>query len=46
VTVRFAAMESVPDTVEASVDMLMTKGCAPQLDRLVDTMAEAEGGQG
>ncbi|WP_338424592.1 hypothetical protein [Sphingopyxis kveilinensis] len=46
VTVRFAAMEAVPDTAEASVDMLMAKGCAPQLDRLVDTMAEAEGGQG
>ena len=46
VTVRFAAMETVPDTAERSVDMLMAKGCTPQLDRLVDTMAEAEGGQG
>ncbi len=46
VTVRFAAMETVPETVEASVDILMAKGCTPQLDRLVDTMSEAEGGQG
>ena len=46
VMVRFAAMEAVPDTPEGSVDMLMAKGCAPQLDRLVDTMAETEGGQG
>ena len=46
VTVRFAAMETVPETVEASVDTLMAKGCTPQLDRLVDTMSEAEGGQG
>ena len=42
VTVRFAAMGTVPDTVEGSVDMLMAKGCSPQLNRLVDTMSETE----
>lgn len=42
VTVRFTAMENTPDTVEGSVDMLMAKGCAPQLDRLVDALSEPE----
>lgn len=42
VTVRFAAVDALPDTVESSVDLLVTKGCTPQLDRLVDTMAEDE----
>jgi hypothetical protein len=44
VTVRFAGIENAPDTVEGSIDMLMTKGCSPQLNRLVDTMSEAEAG--
>ena len=44
VTVRFAAMDNIPDTVEGSVDMLMAKGCSPQLNRLVDTMSDAEAG--
>ncbi|AJA07814.1 hypothetical protein SKP52_04435 [Sphingopyxis fribergensis] len=44
VTVRFSAVENAPDTVEGSIDMLMTKGCSPQLNRLVDTMSEAEAG--
>ncbi len=44
VTVRFARIDAVPDTVEGSIDMLMTKGCSPQLNRLVDTMSEAEAG--
>lgn len=44
VTVRFAALDNAPDTVEGSVDMLMAKGCAPQLNRLVDAMSEAEAG--
>jgi hypothetical protein len=44
VTVRFAAVENAPDTVEGSIDMLMGKGCSPQLNRLVDTMSEAEAG--
>jgi hypothetical protein len=44
VTVRFSAVENAPDTVEGSVDMLMAKGCSPQLNRLVDTMSEAEAG--
>jgi len=42
VTVRFAKMDAIPDTVEASIDLLMAKGCSPQLNRLVDTMSEAE----
>ncbi|OHD05293.1 hypothetical protein [Sphingopyxis sp. RIFCSPHIGHO2_12_FULL_65_19] len=44
VTVRFTPVENAPDTVEASIDMLMTKGCSPQLNRLVDTMSESEAG--
>ena len=44
VTVRFTAMGNAPDTVEGSIDMLMAKGCSPQLNRLVDTMSEAEAG--
>lgn len=44
VMVRFAAIENAPDTVEGSVDMLMAKGCSLQLNRLVDTMSEAEAG--
>lgn len=44
VTVRFAAVENAPDTVEGSVDMLIAKGCSPQLNRLVDTMSDAEAG--
>lgn len=42
VTVRFAQVEAAPDTVEGSIDVLMAKGCTPQLDRLVDAMSEAE----
>jgi hypothetical protein len=42
VTVRFAALENAPDTVEGSVDMLVAKGCTPQLNRLVDAMSDAE----
>jgi hypothetical protein len=44
VTVRFTAVENAPDTVEGSVDMLMAKGCTPQLNRLVETMSDAEAG--
>ncbi|WP_447751567.1 hypothetical protein [Sphingopyxis fribergensis] len=44
VTVRFARMDAIPDTVEGSIDMLMAKGCSSQLNRLVDTMSEAEAG--
>jgi hypothetical protein len=46
VTVRFTALETVPDTVDATVETLMAKGCAPQLDRLVDALSEAEGSGG
>ena len=44
VTVRFTPMDNPPDTIEGSVDMLMAKGCSPQLDRLVDAMSENEAG--
>jgi hypothetical protein len=44
ITVRFTPMENAPDTVEGSIDLLMAKGCSPQLNRLVDTMSEAEAG--
>lgn len=42
VTVRFAQLDAAPDTAEGSVETLMAKGCTPQLNRLVDAMAEAE----
>ncbi|HEV7341952.1 MAG TPA: hypothetical protein VGN68_09965 [Sphingopyxis sp.] len=44
VNVRFAALENAPDTAEGSVNMLMAKGCTPQLNRLVDAMSDAETG--
>jgi hypothetical protein len=44
VTVRFTSLASAPDTVEGSIDMLVTKGCSPQLNRLVDTISEAGAG--
>ena len=46
VTIRFKPMGEVPATPDASVDALMAKGCTPQLNRLVDTMAEAEASGG
>lgn len=42
VKVRFTKIETAPDTAEGSIDLLMAKGCSPQLNRLVDTMSEAE----
>ncbi len=42
VTIRFTPMGALPDSAESSVDMLMAKGCAPQLDRLVSAMSDAE----
>ena len=42
VKVRFTKIDTAPDTAEAPVDALMAKGCSPQLNRLVDTMSEAE----
>lgn len=42
VTVRFAAMDAVPEAAEGAAEALMAKGCTPQLDRLVDAMSEAE----
>ena len=44
VKVRFTPLENAPDTIEGSVDILMAKGCAPQLNRLVDAMSESEAG--
>ncbi|KQZ65399.1 hypothetical protein EEB18_005970 [Sphingopyxis sp. OPL5] len=42
VTVRFAALAAMPETPDAAGEMLLGKGCTPQLDRLVDAMAESE----
>jgi hypothetical protein len=38
VTVRFATVEVMPTSVEATVDLLLAKGCTAQLDLLVDTL--------
>lgn len=46
VTVRFAAIAAMPETPDAASEILMAKGCTPQLDRLVDTMSEAEAADG
>lgn len=46
VTVRFALLEAMPETPEASADMLVAKGCSPQLDRLVDAMSAEENATG
>ena len=42
VTGRFAARAAMPETPDAAGEMLLGKGCTPQLDRLVDAMAESE----
>lgn len=42
VTVRFTPLEAIPDSVESSIEMLVAKGCTPQLNRLVDTMSKDE----
>lgn len=46
VTVRFSAIAALPETADAASEMLMAKGCTPQLDRLVDTMTETESADG
>lgn len=46
VTVRFSAIAAMPETPDAASEMLMAKGCTPQLDRLVDTMTETESADG
>ncbi|MEY4270721.1 MAG: hypothetical protein RLZZ58_1937 [Pseudomonadota bacterium] len=40
VTLRFASVDAMPETVEATVDLLLAKGCKAQLDLLVDTLAD------
>jgi hypothetical protein len=40
VTMRFTAVEAMPESVEATVDLLVAKGCTAQLDLLVDTLNE------
>ena len=42
VTIRFTPLDAIPDSAERSFDMLMAKGCTPQFNRLVDTMADEE----
>ncbi len=46
VKIRFTAIDKAPESPEESVNMLLSKQCAPQLDRLVDTMAESDGAAG
>ena len=46
VTVRFAPVAAMPETPDAASEMLLGKGCTPQLDRLVDAMAESEATSG
>lgn len=46
VTIRFAPLESLPEAADGAAEMLMAKGCKPQLDRLVDAMAESEAAGG
>src|SRR3546814_5992545 len=36
VTVRFAALDAMPEAADGAAEMLMAKGCTPQLDRLVE----------
>lgn len=42
VTVRFTPLEALPETPDASYEMLSGKGCSSQVERLVDAMAQAE----
>jgi hypothetical protein len=46
VTIRFAPLENLPEAADGAAEMLMAKGCKPQLDRLVDAMAELEAAGG
>jgi hypothetical protein len=46
VTIRFAPLENLPEAADGAAEMLMAKGCKPQLDRLVDAMAESEAAGG
>jgi len=40
VTIRFTPLETLPETPDASADILTAKGCTPQLDRLVDALQD------
>src|SRR3546814_18821200 len=42
VTVRFAALDAMPEAADGAAEMLVAKGCTPELDRLVGAMSEAE----
>jgi hypothetical protein len=46
VQLRFTKIDALPETAEESVNILVSKDCGSQLDRLVDTMAEADGAPG
>lgn len=46
VHIHFTKVDTPPQSPEESVNMLLGKQCAPQLDRLVDAMAESDGGAG
>lgn len=42
VTVRFAMLDALPDTVDGVAAALSAKGCTGQLDQLVDVMVDSE----
>lgn len=42
VNIRFHQLDSLPETPDAIADLLLSKGCTGQLERLVDTMSEEE----
>ena len=42
VTVRFTPVETLPQTPDASYELLTGKGCTSQVERLVDAMSQAE----
>ena len=46
VTIRFASLETMPENADGAATTLVAKGCQPQLDRLVDAMAESEAAGG
>lgn len=46
VSIRFAPLDAMPEGAEGAAAMLVAKGCQPQLDRLVDAMAESEAAGG
>lgn len=46
VSIRFALLDTMPEGADGAAAMLVAKGCKPQLDRLVDAMAESDAAGG